>query len=73
MNEEQSRMVQGIAGRLGTDYPSVGRADLLHVVQSAYRQFHGAKVQAYVPILVERRARTILDESGRQDRARHGR
>ncbi|QFR02062.1 hypothetical protein F9278_44510 [Streptomyces phaeolivaceus] len=56
--------IRNMAVRLSAAYPSVDRATVEATVRTAYDSFHLARVRAYVPILVERRARRALGAKG---------
>ncbi|MFE2989987.1 three-helix bundle dimerization domain-containing protein [Streptomyces sp. NPDC059262] len=52
--------VRDIVGRLRVTWPTVDESVVAIAVRSAYDFFRQARVRAYVPILVERRARRTL-------------
>ncbi|MEU9478768.1 three-helix bundle dimerization domain-containing protein [Streptomyces sp. NPDC048191] len=61
MNEEQCTAI-AIAERLRVAYPSVDPSAILQAVQDAHQDLKDARVSAYVPILIERRAKTTLEQ-----------
>lgn len=52
--------VRNVASRLRAAHPLVDAATVEAMVRKAYDSFDGARVRAYVPILVERRCRRAL-------------
>ncbi|WP_406317244.1 three-helix bundle dimerization domain-containing protein [Streptomyces sp. NBC_00118] len=52
--------VRDMVGRLRAAWPTVDESVVATAVRSAYDYFRQARVRAYVPILVERRARRTL-------------
>jgi hypothetical protein len=59
--EEQLNQV---ANKLVSEYESVDEATVRRYVQDERAQFSGAKVQVFVPILVERAVRNKLARAG---------
>lgn len=57
---EEILAVRDMVTRLMSTWPSVAEAVIEATVRSAYDSFRQARVRAYVPILVERRARKVL-------------
>ncbi|RRR78578.1 three-helix bundle dimerization domain-containing protein [Streptomyces sp. RP5T] len=55
--------VRDMVARLTAARPAVARRTVEALVSSAFDSFREAKVRAYVPILVERRVRRMLDAS----------
>lgn len=53
--------VRDVVGRLVLHYGSLDEATVEAAVREACQAFRGARVRAFVPILVERRARAVLD------------
>ncbi|MGW2355624.1 three-helix bundle dimerization domain-containing protein [Streptomyces phaeofaciens] len=53
--------LQDVVGRLRLAYGSVDEATVEAAVLDAYEIFKEARIRAFVPILVERRARSALD------------
>jgi len=53
-----------VESRLVNEYGSVGEETVRRTVRAERRQFAGAKVQVFVPILVERAARERLAHAG---------
>jgi hypothetical protein len=60
--------IRNMVARLSAAYPSVDAATVEVTVSGAYDSFRQARVRAYVPILVERRARKLLGAACRTDR-----
>ncbi|WP_406404481.1 hypothetical protein OH805_34980 [Streptomyces sp. NBC_00879] len=57
--------IQNVAARLMAAYPQADAATVEATVGTAYGSFRQARVRAFVPILVERRARTVLGAAAR--------
>ncbi|MEU8758851.1 three-helix bundle dimerization domain-containing protein [Streptomyces sp. NPDC048659] len=62
---DESFSVPSLATRLAASYPSLDAAVVEAAVAGAYGHFAGARVTAYLPILVERRSRRTLDVAAR--------
>ncbi|WP_365125527.1 three-helix bundle dimerization domain-containing protein [Streptomyces sp. NPDC052127] len=60
---EEVVAVRDLVARLRATWPTVDEAAVEAVVRSAYDSFRQARVRAYIPILVERRARRTLGEA----------
>ena len=60
--------VRDVLGRLCRVYRSLDGAAVEHAVAEALDAFRQARVRAFVPILVERRARAALDAAARRPR-----
>jgi hypothetical protein len=60
--------IRNMVARLSAAYPSVDATTVGATVSGAYDSFRQARVRAYVPILVERRARKVLGAACRTDR-----
>jgi hypothetical protein len=58
---EQTRMSELVA-RLSTIYPTLPAETVAEVVNDMYAAFSGSRVREFVPLFVERRARTALTE-----------
>ncbi|MEV4972097.1 three-helix bundle dimerization domain-containing protein [Streptomyces scopuliridis] len=52
--------IRNMVARLRAVYPSVDAVTVETTVRTAYGSFHQGRVRAYVPILVERRSRSVL-------------
>jgi hypothetical protein len=59
---DEETHVGHVADRLAHQYPSLPASTVSEVVQELHHRFDGARVREFVPLLVERRARTALDE-----------
>lgn len=57
---EEARAVRDLVARLRSAWPTIAEPVVEATVRSAYDSFRQARVRAYVPILVERRARKAL-------------
>ncbi len=51
-----------VVERLAVQYPSLSAATIAEVVQELHGRFNGARIREFVPLLVERHARTALTE-----------
>jgi hypothetical protein len=51
-----------VADRLAQQYPSLPPVTVNEVVQELHHRFDGARVREFIPLFVERRARTALNE-----------
>ena len=60
---EEVQAARELVARLRGAWPAVAEAVVEATVSSAYAAFRQARVRAYVPILVERRARKALQEA----------
>ncbi|MGW2027476.1 three-helix bundle dimerization domain-containing protein [Streptomyces decoyicus] len=63
--QDELTAVHNVATRLQSAYPSVDPAAVDALVKTAYEQLHQARIRTYIPILVERRARSMLNASSR--------
>ncbi|WP_328382412.1 hypothetical protein OHS81_03820 [Streptomyces sp. NBC_00400] len=68
VQQDELTAVQNVIARLRSAYPSVDPATVDALVKTAYDQLHQARIRTYVPILVERRARTMLTAGSRENR-----
>jgi hypothetical protein len=57
----EQTIIDGVADRLTSKYPTVPPAALTSVVQGVHARFDGRPVREYVPLLVERFAGEELD------------
>jgi hypothetical protein len=57
--DEQARLAEVIE-RLVVRYPGLPATTVAQVVHEVYAQFRGARLREYVPMLVERSARSAL-------------
>jgi hypothetical protein len=58
----EQMLVSDIAVRLTRSHPTVPAATIAEVVRDLHLRFDGARVREFVPLFVERRARTALAE-----------
>lgn len=59
--DEQAQLAE-VAHRLTTDYPTLSAAIVTEVVNDLHSRFNDARLRDYIPMLVERSARTALNE-----------
>ncbi|WP_189715177.1 three-helix bundle dimerization domain-containing protein [Streptomyces phaeofaciens] len=59
--QDELDALQDLVGRLRLAYGSADAATVEAAVLDAYEMFKEARIRAFVPILVERRARAALD------------
>jgi hypothetical protein len=52
-----------VVDKLAERYPDHSRASLRDEVEKAHRSFSGAKVQDFLPVLIERRVRATLKDA----------
>ncbi|WP_406263854.1 three-helix bundle dimerization domain-containing protein [Streptomyces sp. NBC_00191] len=64
-SQDELVAIENVAARLRAAYPLADSATVEATVRTAYGSFRQASVRAFVPILVERRARTVLDAAAR--------
>lgn len=62
--DEESR-VADVVERLQQRFSSIDRELVARVVHHAHRELDGATVRDFVPILVEKHARDVLDQEAR--------
>lgn len=58
---EDTRIAE-VVDRLKTSYPTLPADLVVQVVDEMRAAFHGSRVREYVPLFVERRARSALTE-----------
>jgi len=56
-------LIEQVIARLAADFPDVPRDDVAHIVASAHDRFQHSTIREFVPLFVERRARTQLSRS----------
>jgi hypothetical protein len=61
MNSEATRLAELIE-RLKATYPTLPPDIVVQVVDDMRDAFHGSRIREYVPLFVERRARSALTE-----------
>ncbi|MER5459767.1 hypothetical protein ABT010_03550 [Streptomyces sp. NPDC002668] len=64
-SQDELVSIRNMVARLSAAYPSVDAVTVEATVRTAYDSFHQARVRAFVPILVERRARRVLSAACR--------
>ncbi len=62
---DEERRVADVVERLRRRYPAVDQELVTWVVDAAHRDLDGARVRDFVPILVEKHARDVLDQEAR--------
>ncbi|MFK0222913.1 three-helix bundle dimerization domain-containing protein [Streptomyces vinaceus] len=62
MAVHEADTTEHISRTLSALYPTVAPAAVRRVVEDAYQELHGSRVTAYLLILVERRAKAVLDQ-----------
>jgi hypothetical protein len=58
---EDTRIAE-LVDRLRTSYPTLPADIVVEVVNEMRAAFHGSRIREYVPLFVERRARSALTE-----------
>jgi hypothetical protein len=58
---EETRIAE-VVERLKSAFPSLPNDMVVQVVNDMRAAFHGSRIREYVPLFVERRARTALTE-----------
>jgi hypothetical protein len=58
---EDTRIAE-LVDRLKTSYPTVPADIVVEVVNDMRAAFHGSRIREYVPLFIERRARSALTE-----------
>jgi hypothetical protein len=58
----EQMLVSDIVVRLTRSYPTVPAATIAEVVRDLHLRFDGARVREFIPLFVERHARTALAE-----------
>ena len=58
--EDETRAVREVVQRLSASYPHVAADVVQHTVRTSYEQFADSRIRDFVPVLVERMARTSL-------------
>ncbi len=58
--EDETRAVTEVVQRLAASFPHVAPDVVQHTVHTSYEQFAGSRIRDFVPVLVERMARTSL-------------
>lgn len=64
-SQDEPVSILNMVARLRAAYASVDAITVEATVREAYESFHHAKVRTYIPILVERQARKILNAAYR--------
>ncbi|MFI1386277.1 three-helix bundle dimerization domain-containing protein [Embleya sp. NPDC020886] len=62
--QDEQAAVRHAAARLKSAFPSVDPATVDAHVEAAHDALSDARIRTYVPILVERRARTMIKDGG---------
>lgn len=58
---DEGTRIQEVTQRLQTRFPQLEPGRVATVVRGAHREFDAASVRDFVPMLVEKRAREVLD------------
>ena len=58
----EQTIIDQVADRLTTRYPTIPAESVTAVVRGVHARFDGRRVRGYVPLLVERFARTQLEQ-----------
>jgi len=58
--EDETSAVTEVVPRLSASFPPVAQDVVQHTVYTSYEQFAGSRIRDFVPVLVERMARTDL-------------
>ncbi|WP_141564349.1 three-helix bundle dimerization domain-containing protein [Mycolicibacterium palauense] len=59
---DEQTLVAEVIERLAARYPALSAAEVADVVHEVHAAFNGAPLREYVPLFVERRARSALGE-----------
>jgi len=57
---DEATQIAEVIARVVATYPDHSAADITQVVQTLHAGFDNAKIREFVPLLVEREARTVL-------------
>jgi hypothetical protein len=60
----EQTVIEQLVGRLTSRYPTVSESTVASVVRDVHSRFEGRPLRDYVPLLVERNARTELERLG---------
>ncbi len=58
----EQTVIDQLVGRLTSRYPAISQSTLERVVHHVHARFDGRPLRDYVPLLVERSARSELDQ-----------
>jgi hypothetical protein len=72
-NDEEARSIDRVTDELGQRFPGVPRSVVEQLVAERFRQFDGAPIREYIPVMVKRSAKESLTVMVRQSRDRFGR
>ncbi len=59
---DETTQLGEVIERLALSYPTLSSSTIAEVVEELHARFNGARIREYVPLFVERRAQTALDE-----------
>ncbi|MCB0936407.1 MAG: hypothetical protein KDB55_10430 [Mycobacterium sp.] len=59
---DEREQLRDAVERLSVQYPTLSAATIADVVQELHDRFSGARIREFVPLFVERHARTALAE-----------
>jgi hypothetical protein len=57
----EQTVIDEVVARLASRYPTIAQSTVSTVVHDVYTRFDGRPLRDYIPLLVERNARTELD------------
>lgn len=57
---DEAAQIAEVILRVAATYPDISTADVTRVVQTMHTGFDDAKVREFIPLLVERKVRTVL-------------
>ena len=59
---DETTQLGEVVERLALSYPTLSSSTITEVVDELHARFTGARIREYVPLFVERRAHTALNE-----------
>ena len=57
---DEAAQIAEVTARIAVTYPEISTTDIERVVQTVHTGFDDAKVREFIPLLVERKVRTVL-------------
>jgi len=57
---DEAAQIAEVMARIAATYPDISSVDIERVVQTVHTGFDDAKVREFIPLLVERKVRTVL-------------
>jgi hypothetical protein len=58
----EQTVIDQVVVRLAQRYPDIAKSTVQRIVQEAHATFHGRPLRDFIPLLVERNARAVLNE-----------